>query len=212
MLDKLKQLFGLKKETGSFAASIEDKIEEAFNTLDEDIIKLEIGGDIAECAEAVCEKINELRDNIKSATGFIFPPVHVLHKEELQENELVLFVRGKEVLRDFLVPNKEIIVKNIYEILNHVFDDYLDEIFTMEYVEKYINKVQMTNSWMVWDISKQLGGYEIKKILVNVIKEKKSIANINWVFEKIDECLSENRDFFHVWDADIVSRYICKEI
>lgn len=119
---------------------------------------------------------------------------------------------GKEVLRDFLVPNKEIIVKNIYEILNHVFDDYLDEIFTMEYVEKYINKVQMTNSWMVWDISKQLGGYEIKKILVNVIKEKKSIANINWVFEKIDECLSENRDFFHVWDADIVSRYICKEI
>ncbi len=35
----------------------------------------------------------------------------------------------------------------------------------MEYVEKYINKVQMTNSWMVWDISKQLGGYEIKKFL-----------------------------------------------
>lgn len=212
MLDKLKQLFNLKKETEIAAASVEEKIEEAFNSLGEDIIRLEVGGDIVECSDAVLEKINELRENIKSKTGFIFPPVHVISQDELQENELVVYVRSKEVVREFVAPNEEIIIKNVYDILNQVFEGYIDEIFTMEYVEKYINKVQMTNSWLVWDISKQLGAYEIKTILANIIKEKKSIADIHRVFEKIDECLAENRDCYHVWKPDVVSRRVCKEI
>lgn len=211
MLEKLKQLFRLQKSTETAVLTAE-KIEEAFNSLGEDVIRLELGSDIVEFSDIITEKIDEFREDVKSKTGFILPPVHVLRRDDLQENELIFYVRGKEVEDEFIVPNKETVEKYVYDTLNKIFEDYLDEIFTMEYVEKYITKVQTVNSWLLWDISKQLGAYEIKTILVNVIKEKKSIADINRIFEKIDECLAENRDCYYVWKPEVVSKRICKEI
>ncbi|MCM1004651.1 MAG: FHIPEP family type III secretion protein [Candidatus Gastranaerophilales bacterium] len=210
MIEKLKQIFKIKKEETQ--PTVEDRIEEAFNSLGDDVVRIEIGSDITEVAGSVLEKISEFREDIKSKTGFIFPPVRVLEKDSLQENELVFYIRGKDAFHEFAIPNKEYVDKNIYDCLQKVFDDYLEDVFTMEYVEKYINKVQAINSWLVWDVSKQLGAYEIKTILVNIIKEKKSISDIHLIFEKIDECLSENRDWCHVWKPDVVSKRICKEI
>lgn len=212
MLDKLKKIFNFNQAAEEIKPSVEEKIEEAFNSLGEDVVRIEFGDDIAEFSDMLLSKIDEVRDNLKSETGFIFPPVHLLQKDDLQENEIVFFVRGKEVEHEFLIPNEESVEKYIYDTLLQVFEDYIDEIFTMEYVEKYITKVQQTNCWLVWSISNQLRAYEIKTILVNLIKEKKSIADINFVFEKIDECLSENRDCCHVWKADVVSKRISKEI
>lgn len=211
MLDKLKQLFNLKTTT-EVTPTVEEKIEEAFNSLGEDVVRLEFGEDVTAFSYLILEKINEFRENLKLDTGFIFPPVHVLQNDDLQENEIVFYVRGKETEHEFLIPNKETVDKYIPETLTRLFETNIDEIFTMEYLERYINKVQSINSWLVWDISKQLGAYEIKTILVNVLKQKKSIADINRVFEKIDECLAENRDFCHVWKPEIVSKRICKEI
>ena len=209
MLDKLKQIFNLNNKTDNNQQSVEEKIEEAFNSLGEDIVKLEFGEDLIEFADMILERISEFRENLKTDTGFIFPPVHVLQAEVLQENELVFYVRGKEVEHEFIIPNEESVSKYIDEVLSRIFENYIDEIFTMEYLEKYINKV---NSWLVWDISKQLGAYDIKVVLTNLIKEKKSISDINRVFEKIDECLSENKDCYYVWNPDAVSKRISKEI
>ncbi len=210
MLERLKQLF---KKPEEVQPTVEDKIEEAFNSLGEDVIRLEIGSDIAEFAEAILEKINDTRDEIKEQTGFVYPLVHVIEKEDdLQENEAVFFIRGQELAHDFLIPTEEAVASYIYESLMSIFENYIDEIFTMEYFEKYVTKVQTTNSWLVWDISRQLGVYEMKTVLVNILKEKKSISDINRVFEKIDECLAEDRDWCRVWKADVISKRICKEI
>ncbi|MCM1003206.1 MAG: FHIPEP family type III secretion protein [Candidatus Gastranaerophilales bacterium] len=212
MIEKLKQIFNFNKAADDEKPSVEERIEEAFNSLGEDVLKIEFGTDISEFADLVLMRIDAVREDVKNESGFIFPPVHVLEKSDLQENEVVFYVRGKEVLHDFIVPNEETVEKFIYESLFDILRDYVDEIFTMEYVEKYITKVQQTNSWLVWSISTQFRAYEIKTILVNLIKEKKSIADINRVFEKIDECLSENRDCYHIWKPEVVARRISKEI
>ncbi len=212
MIERLKQLFRLKIATENVSVSVEEKIEEAFNSLNQDILRIEFGSDIQEFIDAILEQIGEYRENLKNTSGFILPPVHLLVNNDLQENEIVVFLRNKEIIRDFLIPNEESVSKNIYEFLTQTYENNIDEIFSMEYVEKYINKVQMTNSWMVWDVTKQLGAYEIKTILVNILKSKKSISNINLIFEKIDECLSQNRDVYHVWKSDVISKYVCKEM
>lgn len=212
MIEKLKQLFNFKKTEEEVKPSVEEKIEEAFNSLGEDVVRVEFGTDVSEYADSILGKIDELRDNIKSETGFIFPPVHVKENSDLQENEVIFYVRAKEVEHEFVIPNEETVEKYIYDTLFDIFETRIDDIFTMEYVEKYITKVQQTNSWLVWSVAQQLKTYEIKTILVNLIKEKKSISDINLIFEKIDECLSENRDFYHVWKPEIVSKRICKEI
>ncbi len=212
MIEKLKQIFNFNKAADAEKPSVEERIEEAFNSLGEDVLKIEFGSDITEFADVVLEKICELRENLKSETGFIFPPVHVLEQSYLQENEIIFYIRGKEVEHEFVIPNEESVERYVYDTLFNIFENCIDEIFTMEYVEKYITKVQQTNSWLVWSIACQLKTYEIKTILVNIIKEKKSIADINRVFEKIDECLSENRDCYHIWKPEVVARRISKEI
>lgn len=212
MIEKLKQIFNFKKVTEDIKPSVEEKIEEAFNSLGEDVVRLEFGSDIAEFADLILEKIDDFRETVKSDSGFILPLVHVLEKEDLQENEMIFYVRGKEIEHEFAVPNKETVEKYVSETLSKIFENHINDIFTMEYVERYIAKVQLTNCWLVWSISNQLRASEIKAILVNLIKEKKSIADINYVFEKIDECLSENRDCCHVWKPEVVSRRISKEL
>lgn len=212
MIERLKQLFRLKIATENVTVSVEEKIEEAFNSLNQDILRVEFGSDISNLSNVVLEKIGEYRENLKNTCGFILPPVHLLEKNDLQENEIIVYVRNQEKIHDYLIPNEENVSKDIYDFLTRIYENNLDEIFAMEYIEKYINKVQMTNSWLVWDVTKQLGAYEIKSILVNILRNKKSISDINLIFEKIDECLSQNRDCYHVWKSDIISKYVCKEM
>lgn len=185
MLERIKQLFNKKQLPDN---TIEEKIEELFEeTFSTDIIKFEVGSDIVDLEKDICSEIGEFREKIALKYGFIFPTVHVIQRSDLQENEIKIFVREKEVINDFLIPNSENILKEVNKNLEFIYKEYLDDIFSNEFIEKIINRTQLENSWLIWNISCRYTITEIKKVFLNILKQKKSIKNTAYILEKIGE-------------------------
>lgn len=204
MIDRIRQFFIGKKEEPS--KTTEEKIEELFNqTFSVDIIRLEIGSDIAEFGDDICAEIAKFRDKIAETYGFIFPPVHVIQNNDFQENEIKLFIREKEVLNDFWIPNLENITKEMNKNLEWIYKEFIDEIFSNEFFEKIINKVQIDNAWLIWNISCQYTVADMKKVFLNILKQKKSIKNAKYIFEKIGELETSV-------SSDTLSKIIIEEI
>lgn len=203
MLEKIKQLFRQKQQP---EISTEDKIEELFEqTFSTDIIRLEIGSDIAEFGEIICSEIDNFRENIAERFGFIFPAIHVIQEDYLQENEIQLFVRECKISNYFLVPNKESVIKETKDILNFIYKNHLDAIFTNDFFEKILNKVQVDNGWLVWNISCLYTATDLRKVFIEILKQKKSIKNAQYIFEKIgDVCPSVS--------AETLSKIIANEL
>lgn len=203
MLEKIKQLFKQKQVP---AISLEDKIEELFEqTFSTDIIRLEVGSDIAEFGEDVCSEINNFRERVAKQFGFIFPAVHVIQNNSLQENEIQLFIRERKISNYFLVPNKESVMNETNEILNFIYKNHLDDIFTNDFFEKILNKVQLDNAWLVWNISCLYTATDLRKVFIEILKQKKSIKNAQYIFEKIG-------DVYPSVSAETLSKIITNEI
>ena len=62
------------------------------------------------------EVINKRREEIKSECGFIFPEIYVREVCNLQENEFVIFIRNNMVANGFLIPNKDGITDEFYDV------------------------------------------------------------------------------------------------
>ena len=102
MIEKLKNIFRLKHTT-DVEQSAEEKLDELFSSLNSDIITLLVGNDFVEYGDSILDYVNEVREEIKNKTGFIYPLVHILSSETLQENELVFKVREKQVFQKFII-------------------------------------------------------------------------------------------------------------
>ncbi len=203
MLEKIKQLFKTKPQ---LETSTEDKIEELFEqTFSTDTIRLEIGSDIVEFSEIICSEINNFRENIAEQLGFIFPAVHIIQKNSLQENEMQLFIREQKISNYFMIPNNESIVKETKEILNFIYKNHLDDIFTNDFFEKIITKVQINNGWLIWNVSCLYTATELRKVFIEILKQKKSIKNAQYIFEKIG-------DVYPSVSAETLSKIITNEL
>ncbi len=207
MLEKIKNLFK-KEEVKTAEESVVEQVEALFDTLGGDVITICLGEDFIELKDSVTETINTFRENLKDETGFILPPVHILSKEELQENEIVIKIREKEVLQKFAVPNKKGIKKEIKESLDFVYKNFLDEIFTYEIAEKYINTAQKTLLGTIWHVTAMYTVTEIRTVLINILENKKSIKNIVYVFEKFAEC-SLNSGFYTHNNPRKIAQELC---
>lgn len=187
MLEKIKKLFKKETEEVSTTTSIEEQFDELFNSLGGDVITFEFGEDFNELENAILKTINNYRESLKNKNGFILPPVHVLSKETLQENEICVKVREKIALESFIVPNEKHLIKEIEKALEYVYENHLEEIFTCELVEKYINSTQSKLLGTIWNITALYSVVEVKEVLLELLRNKKSIKNINYVFEKFAE-------------------------
>lgn len=187
MLEKIKKLFKKETEELSTTNSFEEHFDELFNNLGGDVITFEFGNDFIQYKEAILESIEKFREEKKDKTGFIIPAVHVLSNENLQENEIVIKIREKQVLETFIIPTKNHLIKEIEKCLEQICENYIDDIFTCELVEKYIGTAQNKLLGTIWNITALYSTVEIKEVLLELLKNKKSIKNINYVFEKFAE-------------------------
>lgn len=173
--------------------SNEFKIENLYETLDIDTLKILIGEDLSPLKSSFQQNIDRLRELIKDEYGFIFPNISIQESFTFQENEYQIFINNKCVFNDFAIPTTTYIETNFLDSLKKVIDKNIDTIFTNKTVEKYINFAQKDNFWLIWNLTSVLSMVEIKTILIDLIKKKKSIHNINYIFEKIcDDIFVEN--------------------
>ena len=149
---------------------------------------------------------------MKEKSGFIIPPVRVINDRTLQENELQILIRGHVVFQDFTIPKKDYILETVLNNLAKITTKNISEIFTNEITEKYIDLVQKNNSWLIWNVMRIIPVTGIKLILVDILKAGKSIKDIVFVFEKICEYASENKDLLSPKDPYKIAECVKKDL
>lgn len=210
MLKKLKNI--LKLNTKKEIESVEDQINNMFKTLSIDELKIIVGEDLIAIAPAICQRIQELRKKIKDEKGFIMPAVRILDDTELQENEYQIQVKNKTVFTGYTIPQENYACNEISKNLEMSCMENLDLVFTNEITEKYINTVQSRNGWLVWNVSHLIPVTGIKIILVNLLKNGKSINDITYIFEKICEAATKEKDWYSMRDPYKIAKLINTEI
>lgn len=194
MLDLFIKIFGSKDSGKSTKLGSEDKVNQLFNRLGEEVIKIEIGEDLAQFAEDMCTLIEEFRENTMKKNGFILPLTNIIQNNELQENEFLLKVHGNETYHEFLIPTEEYINKEINKALDATVNSNLKDLFSNKIIEKYVDSARTGNEYLIYNICNTLTNYEIRDILVTLIENGKSINDIGYIFERIgEEIFYENK-------------------
>ncbi len=194
MLDLFIKIFGSKDSGKSIRLGAEEKVNQLFNQLGEEIIKIEIGDDLAQYAEYMCTAIEEFRENTMRKNGFILPLTNIIQNKDLQENELIIKVHGNETYHEFVIPTEEYVNKELNNALNVTVNSNLKNLFSNKIIEKYVDSARTGNEYLIYNICNTLTNYEIRDILVTLIENGKSINDIEYIFEKIgEEIFYENK-------------------
>ncbi len=211
MIGKLKTLLNIKKPK-QVQKTLDEKITDLFESLQVDALAVSFGDDILPFAQNIVNCIGKFRVAMKEKSGFIIPPVRVINDKDCQENEIQILVRGHVVFQDFALPTKDYVLETILNNLAKISTKNISDIFTNEMTEKYIDLVQKNNSWLIWNVMRIVPVTGIKLILVDILKAGKSIKDIVFVFEKICEYASENKDFMSTKDPSKIAECIKKDL
>ncbi len=215
MLKRFFNLFNKKDNSITSLSDINEKIDNIFDSLEEHVIKIEIGADLIPYKSIICDTIFEIRKEIKDECGFVIPIVDIQYNCFLQENELITYIHRKLCIDSFLIPNETAIKEEFYEVFKSNMYDSIQALFTNEITEKYISVVQKNNNLLIWNLTNILSTIDIKNILVDIILKGKSISNINYVFEKIGEQVLNNgeyRDYFKKYNSHFIARQVVKNL
>ncbi len=191
MFENIIKIF--KKENKS--TDISTEIDNLFDSLEEDIVRFEVGTDLIPHIDLLCSTTKQKRRNIKNATGFILPSVRFKSNARLQENSYIVFINEKIIEEKYVIPTEENIEEEVTNSINNLYENYLSEIFSNSTLERYIGKVKEQNPKLIADLSNWLATTEIKYILIDLLQNKKSIKNISYIFEKISEQLFVEKSY-----------------
>lgn len=100
----------------------------------------------------------------------------------------------------------------IAKALEYVAIKYVDDLLDYEDIDKYLEVVEKENEFLVENLIPDLLTYsDLKYIMTSLIKEKVSIKNITYLFEKINDYAEEDRksDILNKIRLSL-SRQICK--
>lgn len=216
MLEKIKTILSKIKNFGSICKKTKNSIEEhlvgtynyCFDTLDDSQIEICIGEDIAKYTDDIFLIFQEVREEIKTDTNFVFPQITCSKDSSCQENEIRINLAGKEIKNIFIIPTLEYIRDEIRTLLFELFDNNLNEIFTCDLVEKYVLYVHNKNSYLIWNITNTLAVTDIRTILLTILKKKKSLKNISYIFEKIGETLRNNKYLYEENAKEIAKKVL----
>ena len=80
----------------------------------------------------------------------------------------------------------------IAKALEHVAVKYVEDLMDYDDVDKYLEVVEKENAYLIANLVPDLLTYsDIKYLLTSLIKEKVSIKNITYIFEKINDFAEE---------------------
>lgn len=181
-----------EKEPDITEQTVFDEIEEMFNSLGDNEIKILLGEDLQEFRDEIGNKIKTLRSEIKEECGFILPPVNIQTHDNLQENEYKISVNGKVIFYDFIIPTEENALKEIIKGLKNSFHENVPDFFTNEITERYACAVQKNNGWLAWNVTGSMPITSLKAILIDLLENKQPINNIIDIFERINEEIFSN--------------------
>ncbi len=184
------KLYFLREDKNS--DKVLSQFEKMFSELKEDVIRFEMGSDLIPFTGKIVDVLFNFREKTFNETGFIFPLVHCIDNDSLQENEYRVYVQGELVDIGFVVFNENEIVKEFNQVLDNLYNVYLEDIFTNETTEKYIGAINSNNYYLVQEIRRYYDMCEIKSILVNMLRNSKSIKNIRRIVETICEVNTDN--------------------
>lgn len=204
----LEKFWNKKEEPKNTENTVFEEIEEMFNSLDENGVRILIGEDLKKFTDNIGEEIKTLRSDIKDECGFILPPINIKFEESLQENEYKITVNGNIVFYDFIIPTEENCRIEINKGLKTSFKNNLQEFFTNEITERYACVVQKNNGWLAWNVTGSLSITSLKTILIDLLEHKQSINNIINIFEKINEEIYSNSTPAWIRDPHEISQKI----
>ena len=210
MIETIKNLLKLNKKEPE--KDVYSKINDLFDSLGADEISIIVGEDLICFGKGISDRVGDLRNKIKDKTGLIIPPVRVIDDMDFQENEYRVKIRNEEVFTGFTVPQEDYALNEIANNLERVCMDNLDRVLTNEMVEKYIEVVQRNNGWLVWYLARLIPTTGIKVILVDLIRNGKSINDITYIFEKICEQATKNRDMCTIPDVHKIAERLKLEL
>ncbi|MBR2524932.1 FHIPEP family type III secretion protein [bacterium] len=210
MIETIKNLLKLNKKEPE--KDVYEKINDLFDSLGADEISIQVGEDLIDFGGNFGGRIDDLRTKMKDKTGLIIPKVHVFENLDFQENEYRIKIRNEEVFVGFTVPKEDYALNEITRSLENVCMENIDKVMTNEMVEKYIETVQRNNGWLVWYLARLIPTTGIKVILVDLIKNGKSINDITYIFEKICEQATKTRDIYTIPDVYKIAEKIKLEL
>jgi len=215
IIEKIKKLLHIKpKQTEEI--EIEPEIfrnpADLFDELGVYELSINCGEDFIGFVDALGDRIWDLRLDIKKRTGFIIPPIHITDSADLQENEIRINVRENTVYTDFLVPTNENFCDEVIKNLEIICFEYLEEIFSNEFVEKYIDHVNEKNSGLVMYLNRIIPVPAFKKIFIDIIRNGKSINDITMIFEKIAEAAMIEKDMCFTRDSEKISTAVIDKL
>ena len=193
MIEMFKNLLKLNRKKQSIP-SVEDRICDMFENLTVDELSIKIGEDLVPFAEELCVRISELRERLYENYGYIIPAVRILDSAELQENSYCIFLRENPAFVGYTVATVDYACEEIVNELEDICFKHIDIVFSTELTERYIEQAAKKVSGLVYFVTHFIPVTGIKDILINLIRERKSIKDINYVFSQICEQCANDTD------------------
>src|SRR5574344_2990026 len=120
----------------------------------------------------------------------LFPYTTLFRSDEISGRKVVWIEKDKS--KDFWqegISPSEYITK----ALEYVAVKYVDDLLDYDDIDKYLEVVERENEFLVDNIIPDVLTYsDIKYIMTSLIKEKVSIKNITYIFEKINDFAEES--------------------
>ena len=214
IIEKIKKLLHIKSknEEIEIAPEVFRTPENLFDELGVCELSINCGEDFIGFVDELGDRIWALRLDIKKRTGFIIPPVHITDSLNLQENEIRINVRENTVYTDFLIPTSGNFCDEIIKNLEIICFEYLEDIFSNEFVEKYIDHVNEKNSGLVMYLNRIIPVPAFKKIFIDIIRNGKSINDITMIFEKIAEAAMTEKDMCFTRDSEKIATAVIDKL
>lgn len=173
-----------------------------------------IGTDLVPFSSDIGSMIRKTREEIMNFNGFRLPLINVKDDSSLQENEYRILVRHNLKYIGFAIPNKNYAIPEIKTNLKKVCKENLSEIFSTKFVEEYINNhlCDSENYILKVTILEFFTITSIKKILVYLLENNLSIKDGEYIFEKMCEYASLEKDKCYFRDPVPIAKMISEEI
>lgn len=191
---QLQELENVKKQ-------MEDLInpDRMYDNLGIDIISIIVGRALnsiidADQEDSLLPNIVALRKRLTETYGYIIPNVSMSKSDDLDEYEYQIKIRNNLVLSDIINLKKVTLsetVEKIIQELSKCVMEHVDLILTESDVDKYIAIVKNTNPSQVKYLQEKFSTYDIRKLFVNLIKDKVSIRDVGFIFMKLNEFSAE---------------------
>ncbi len=176
-------------------------------------ITILLGTDLAEFGYDFVNVLKSLRQEMKDENGFVLPIGKIREEFFLQENEYQIFIRGNLKYNGFAIPNKKYALSEIKNSLYRVCKENLYDIFSTKMTERYINNFLDNENWILKNtILEFFTITSIKKILVYLLENGQSIKDGEFIFEKMCEYASLEKDRYFFRNPMPIAKNILEDL